>query len=354
MQVAARLLDRDLWSMFHAQQNEMIITKAGRCLFPILKIDFVPLPTSPPFDEGKEAISSIEAHASRRAALLAADGIECTIALDDIYTVSIAMEPLDGSKWKWRNNQWVTTFAWCGGGGSGSVEGGTTKGGREDSCATPPPEGCSRPVVIYEQISGSDLVHGRVDFESVKISNQSTAARNVITLQSFHRYMPTVRIQSATSELTQCLSFPITEFIAVTHYQNQQTTMLKKRFNPHAKGFTAASSGHWSPSIAAHEVRRSREPRTKRSIIERQAAEVPSSPHGLKGGRMEGRPRRLFEAPPSAEAISSVPTTASDEEELQGVLALQRLTQSSLSSDHHVEGSPGLYSFSSNEYRSPP
>ncbi|KAF9357697.1 hypothetical protein BGX26_003275 [Mortierella sp. AD094] len=40
---ALLLMDEDLWGKFHSQQNEMIITKSGRCLFPCLRFKAVNL-----------------------------------------------------------------------------------------------------------------------------------------------------------------------------------------------------------------------------------------------------------------------------------------------------------------------
>ena len=63
-------------------------------------------------------------------------------------------------------------------------------------------------------------------------------------LQSFHSYQPRFhiidlrkanRIQSGT--LVSTVIYPQTQFIGVTHYQNQQVNYLKKQYNPHAKGF---------------------------------------------------------------------------------------------------------------------
>jgi hypothetical protein len=85
--------------------------------------------------------------------------------------------------------------------------------------------------------------------------NSSDPSNPSFCLTSFHRYQPLIylmdhdqmqdersigqmlMVQAVLPPYLVSFTLPMTQFIAVTHYQNQVITDLKKSFNPHAKGF---------------------------------------------------------------------------------------------------------------------
>jgi T-box protein 1 len=241
----AELVEVDLWRQFHAQQNEMIITKAGRCLFPLFRVRFVP-EEGMPLEEERE------------------------------YRVSISIEPMDENKWKWRQGRWIPLL--------------TSRLGMDET-----PE----QIVCYERLKGSEMSFGGLNFDKIKLTNRDSDSPMTVCLQSFHRYIPTVQIVECDNpQRIQTLRFPETEFIAVTHYQNEQVTVLKKSYNPHAKGFVLSEG---SPTQG-----------TVDWLLT--PAVTPESPKEQKRRRTRKRIRPItFDAIPS------------DEEELQGSIALQLL-----------------------------
>ena len=189
----------ELWHQFAAcERNEMIITKSGRCLFPLLKFHL----QLEPSDEGK---------------------------LDDLeeqFSFLLGIVRVDGFKWKFRAGRWYPLP------------------GREEK---------PRPLVqhFYEPRDTSPaplsalLRPDTLSFGKVKLSNRrdpAVAGRdNYFYLSSFCHYRPLVILRSA----KRTLRFEVNEcsFIAVTHYQNDLITHLKKHNNPHAKGFLSPDAG---------------------------------------------------------------------------------------------------------------
>ncbi|KAK6297892.1 hypothetical protein J4Q44_G00309470 [Coregonus suidteri] len=88
-----------------------------------------------------------------------------------------------------------------------------------------------------------------ISFDRVKLTNNEMEDKGHIILQSMHKYKPRVhvirhdprldlsKIPSLPTEGMASFSFPETEFTTVTAYQNQQITKLKIDRNPFAKGF---------------------------------------------------------------------------------------------------------------------
>ena len=66
-----------------------------------------------------------------------------------------------------------------------------------------------------------------------------------IMLNSLHKYEPRILIckvggPQCREELVKVIPFPLTQFIAVTAYQNDEVTALKIKYNPFAKAFKDA------------------------------------------------------------------------------------------------------------------
>ena len=284
VRVKPELVEEGLWREFNGCQNEMIITKNGRCMFPLLRLRFLPHSPRPP-EEGEK-------------------GIEIGGSVE--YRVAIEMQPVDGLKWKWRGSRWSPLL-------SSSYPMASDK---EDSA-----------LVLYETqaspetrktalISGKELLENGLDLSRLKLTNRpltqaEVANRSpVIVLRSFRRYQPRIHLLPSPASprpqaLPQIISLQETEFIAVTHYQNDRITLLKKSYNPHAKGFVLPSSDEAAPQEAEEERWTMRPVQGRRKRIRVHPVSSPLSQENLPASVMP-----------------------SDEEELAGTIALQGLSSS--------------------------
>ena len=214
----------ELWRQFReSQMNEMIITKNGRCLFPLLKFEVE-------LDDSEKACQTFP------------------------VSVALTIERADSLKWKYKSGKWAPIAS--------------------NSCAVPP----SIDAQLYEpeEYAPSANLHvlsrEGLSFGKVKLSNRKDQLPhtfkhpdNLFALSSFAHYVPVVYLLDRTRlhqvypddsnssiigviqsighyrlsqdgilkrfEQWEC------DFIAVTHYQNVNITDLKKHNNPHAKGF---------------------------------------------------------------------------------------------------------------------
>ncbi|KAF9995566.1 hypothetical protein BGZ80_007520 [Entomortierella chlamydospora] len=210
---ALLLLDEDLWGKFHSQQNEMIITKSGRCLFPCLRFKAVNLDP------------------------------------EALYTIRLDFEMTDPRRFRFSNGEW-TPIHQLSRIGDSSDEGIATSTILSRESYTHPS--------IWQ--TGCDWMKSPISFAKVKLSNNSSdlstkrqkresrrsdsnnESSHLFHVLSFHKYHPRVhliqRSRHSNSVLSsKCFTFDRTSFIAVTHYQNYRVNDLKKGFNPHAKGF---------------------------------------------------------------------------------------------------------------------
>eukprot|EP00063_Salmo_salar_P062796 XP_014037631.1 PREDICTED: T-box transcription factor TBX22-like [Salmo salar] len=190
--VRVELQGSDLWTRFHEIGTEMIITKAGRRMFPSLRVK--------------------------------------VRNLDPCQQYYIAMDvlPIDSKRYRYvyHSSQWMVA------------------GNTDHSCVAPrlymhPDSPCVGETWMRQVIS----------FDRVKLTNNEMEDKGHIILQSMHKYKPRVhvirhdprldlsKIPSLPTEGMASFSFPETEFTTVTAYQNQQITKLKIDRNPFAKGF---------------------------------------------------------------------------------------------------------------------
>ncbi|RXN07854.1 T-box transcription factor TBX22 [Labeo rohita] len=192
-EVRVDLQGSDLWKSFHEIGTEMIITKAGRRMFPSVRV---------------------KVH-----------------NLDPVQQYSIAMDimPVDSMRYRYvyHSSQWMVA------------------GNTDHSCVPPhlyvhPDSPCSGETWMRQVIS----------FDRVKLTNNEMDDKGHIILKSMHKYRPRIHVilHSPLERLSQTLvslpaddvyttSFPETQFTTVTAYQNQQITKLKIDRNPFAKGF---------------------------------------------------------------------------------------------------------------------
>ncbi|XP_075889305.1 T-box transcription factor TBX5-like isoform X2 [Nelusetta ayraudi] len=179
------LHDRELWTKFDEVGTEMIITKAGRRMFPGYKVKVTGLNPKTKY-----------------------------ILLMDIV-------PADDHRYKFADNKWSVT---------GKAE--PAMPGRlyvhPDSPAT-----------------GAHWSRQLVSFQKLKLTNNHLDPFGHIILNSMHKYQPRLHIVKAdenngfgSKNTAFCTHvFSETAFIAVTSYQNHKITQLKIENNPFAKGF---------------------------------------------------------------------------------------------------------------------
>ncbi|XP_053680168.1 T-related protein [Anopheles nili] len=182
--LAVTLDDRDLWLRFQNLTNEMIVTKNGRRMFPVVKVT--------------------------------ATGLDPTA----MYTVLLEFSQVDSHRWKYVNGEWVA-------------------GGKAEA---PPPN----PVYVHPESPnfGQHWMKEPISFAKVKLTNK-TNGNGQIMLNSLHKYEPRVHLVQVVSDArdqrnVHTYPFPETQFIAVTAYQNEEVTSLKIKYNPFAKAFLDA------------------------------------------------------------------------------------------------------------------
>ncbi|XP_048124670.1 T-box transcription factor TBX5-like [Alosa alosa] len=179
------LHEKDLWTRFHAVTTEMIITKAGRRMFPSYKI----------------RVTGLNPRAK--------------------YILLIDIIPMDSHRYKFADNKWSV---------SGKAE----------------PAILGRLYVHPDSpASGAHWTRQLVSFHKLKLTNNHLDPFGHIILNSMHKYQPRLHIIKAderggfgaSNTALYTHSFPETAFIAVTSYQNHAITQLKIENNPFAKGF---------------------------------------------------------------------------------------------------------------------
>ncbi|XP_053933628.1 T-box transcription factor TBX19 [Cuculus canorus] len=180
-QLQVVLEDATLWQRFKEVTNEMIVTKNGRRMFPVLKI----------------SVSGLDPNA--------------------MYSFLLDFAPTDGHRWKYVNGEWVP---------AGKPE--------------PPNHSC---VYIHPDSPnfGAHWMKAAISFSKVKLTNKLSGSGQIM-LNSLHKYEPQVHIVrvGGPHRMVMNCSFPETQFIAVTAYQNEEITALKIKYNPFAKAFLDA------------------------------------------------------------------------------------------------------------------
>lgn len=98
-----------------------------------------------------------------------------------------------------------------------------------------------------------------ISFDKIKLTNNQLDDNGHIILNSMHRYQPRVHVlvianedgeprvgsEQQTHHCYKTFSFPETQFMAVTAYQNHRITQLKIASNPFAKGFRDCDLDEW-------------------------------------------------------------------------------------------------------------
>ncbi|XP_067092833.1 T-box transcription factor T isoform X1 [Osmerus mordax] len=170
--------ENELWQKFKDLTNEMIVTKNGRRMFPVLKVN----------------VSGLDPNA--------------------MYSILLDFVAADNHRWKYVNGEWVP-------------------GGKPE----PQTPSC---VYIHPDSPnfGAHWMKAPVSFSKVKLTNKLNGGGQIM-LNSLHKYEPRIHIVrvGGPQRMITSHSFPETQFIAVTAYQNEEITALKIKFNPFAKAF---------------------------------------------------------------------------------------------------------------------
>uniref|UniRef100_A0A8D2JAY0 T-box domain-containing protein n=1 Tax=Varanus komodoensis TaxID=61221 RepID=A0A8D2JAY0_VARKO len=175
----------DLWVKFHQVGTEMIITKAGRRMFPQCKIRVTGL-------------------------------VPCAK-----YLMLVDFVPIDNFRYKWNKHQWEV---------AGKAE---------------PQPPCRTYAHPDSPALGSHWMREPVTFQKLKLTNNTLDQQGHVILHSMHRYKPRFHVMQADDlfnwSIFQTYSFPETVFTSVTAYQNEKITKLKIYNNPFAKGWVLSS-----------------------------------------------------------------------------------------------------------------
>ncbi|KAG5670462.1 hypothetical protein PVAND_000725 [Polypedilum vanderplanki] len=179
---------KPLWDKFHEQGTEMIVTKAGRRMFPTFQVRVI--------------------------------GLDPQVN----YMMMMDFVPVDDKRYRYafHTSSWVVA-------------------GKADPISPPRIH-----VHPDSPALGATWMKQTISFDKLKLTNNQLDDHGHIILNSMHRYQPRFHIvylpQNNIKEEREFLNFRAfifteTQFTAVTAYQNQRVTQLKIVSNPFAKGF---------------------------------------------------------------------------------------------------------------------
>lgn len=192
--IRVTLDNNSMWNEFFRCKTEMILTKQGSRMFPYCRFH----------------ISGLEP--SRK------------------YSLIMDIQPLDNSHYKWTGKSWQA---------AGKAE-----------CHVK-----SQPFAHPESPStGQHWIQNPVSFYKLKLTNNISDQEGNTILHPMHRYLPrlhVVQTDKAAKDIklnvpsVVTFTFPQTEFMAVTAYQNSRFAQLKVDYNPFAKGLKEDGSSSW-------------------------------------------------------------------------------------------------------------
>ncbi|KAL1260224.1 hypothetical protein QQF64_008051 [Cirrhinus molitorella] len=189
--IRVQLEMQSLWRQFDQLGTEMIVTKAGRRMFPTFQV----------------RISGMDPAAE--------------------YVLLMDFIPVDDKRYRYafHSSSWLVA-------GRGDIAAPGRVHFHPDSPAR-----------------GAQWVKQTVSFDRLKLTNNLLDDNGHMILNSMHRYQPRLHVivvdRSCDSQRYAhrnfcTFTFPETRFIAVTAYQNHRITQLKIACNPFAKGFRTA------------------------------------------------------------------------------------------------------------------
>ncbi|XP_071354656.1 MAX dimerization protein MGA a isoform X2 [Trachinotus anak] len=192
--IRVTLDNNSMWNEFFRCKTEMILTKQGSRMFPYCRF----------------RISGLQP--SRK------------------YSLIMDIQPLDNSRYKWTGKSWQV---------AGKAE-----------CHVK-----SQPFTHPESPSaGQHWMQNPVSFYKLKLTNNVSDHEGNTILHPMHHYLPrlhVVQTDRAAKDIklngpgVVTFTFPQTEFMAVTAYQNSQFAQLKVAYNPFAKGLKEDVSSSW-------------------------------------------------------------------------------------------------------------
>ncbi|XP_077532574.1 T-box transcription factor TBX6-like [Haemaphysalis longicornis] len=191
--VQVALENSALWAKFHASGNEMIITRPGRRMFPVLRV----------------TLSGMEP--------------------DSYYMLLLDMVPADEFRYRFLGNCWLPVQP-----AESAAAGPASANGGEQTR-----------LYLHEQgpVLGAHWMLKPVDFSAVKLTNHKGNGAQQMVVQSMRKYVPRIHVfagsdvQRLDYRRFKTFLFPETSFFAVTTYQNEQIIALKIQNNPYARSF---------------------------------------------------------------------------------------------------------------------
>ncbi|XP_041349018.1 T-box transcription factor TBX10-like isoform X2 [Gigantopelta aegis] len=194
--VSAQLEMKSLWDEFDELGTEMIVTKAGRRMFPTFQVRMF----------GMDPLSD--------------------------FMVMMDFVPCDDKRYRYsfHSSSWVVA-------------------GKAD------PNMPGRIHVHPDSPGkGSQWMKQIVSFDKLKLTNNLLDDNGHLILNSMHKYQPRFHVvyvgpkgeDTSSTENFKTFIFPETKFMAVTAYQNHRITQLKIASNPFAKGFRDCDPNDWS------------------------------------------------------------------------------------------------------------
>ncbi|KAJ0022491.1 hypothetical protein NQD34_009981 [Periophthalmus magnuspinnatus] len=234
------LHERELWKKFHEAGTEMIITKAGRRMFPSYKVK----------------VTGMNPKTK--------------------YILLIDVVPADDHRYKFCDNKWMV---------AGKAE----------------PAMPGRLYVHPDSPStGAHWMRQLVSFQKLKLTNNHLDPFGHIILNSMHKYQPRLHIvkadeQPGFSKNTAAHVFHETAFISVTSTEPQGTThtyitQLKIENNPFAKGFRGSEEG----DLRASRLQGKEYPVISKNVVRQRLLSSHSHLSGkLSSGVIQGHPQVL-------------------------------------------------------------
>ncbi|KAL3270562.1 hypothetical protein HHI36_021099 [Cryptolaemus montrouzieri] len=207
---AAAILEmKHLWDEFHSLGTEMIVTKAGRRMFPTFQVKL------------------------------------CGLDLHSEYMLMMDFIPVDDKRYRYafHSSSWVVA-------------------GKADPVSPPRIH-----VHPDSPATGAQWMKQTISFDKLKLTNNQLDDNGHIILNSMHRYQPRFHVvylppkgdqNESTGDNFKTFVFPETVFTAVTAYQNHRITQLKIASNPFAKGFRDCEPEETSPEISQANQQRQR------------------------------------------------------------------------------------------------
>lgn len=196
--IKVTLDNNSMWNEFYKCRTEMILTKQGCRMFPYCRF----------------RISGLQP--SKK------------------YSLIMDIQPLDNSRYRWTGKNWLV---------SGEAESPVK----------------SAPFCHPESPStGQHWMQNPVSFYKLKLTNNIADQEGNAILYPMHRYLPRLHLVQTdkpakaiklNGPAVLTFTFPQTEFMAVTGYQNSRFAQLKVDYNPFAKGLKEDGSGSKSLNL---------------------------------------------------------------------------------------------------------